>query len=450
MSQPQQNRLPVKQMISGGIQRFFTLPDSLEVHPKIARSFKRNFFANTGDNTFWFFGESFAAYNTIMPVYFSIFTSSPLLIGLIPSIRDACWFLPQLFLAPRVEKLDRKMPLITWLAIQERVTYLALALAALWLPTLKPNLAVIIFLVLWLWKSIAAGLTALPWQELIAKVIPVSHRGRYFGFSYLMGSLTRVVGASLASLVLARVVYPKNYALSFAIAFIGMSISFGFLLLNDEPAIKEEDKAEKPELPFREKISKVLLQDRNFRAYMISRSINYLGWMAFGFIAVYGIWRFDLPKSYSAIFAAVLSATSMIGYPLWGTIGDRFGHKRVLMLADFIWVGALVLLYFAPSVYAIYGVFGLIGLATTGDVIGDLNLAMEFGKIEDRPTYIGMARTLTAPMLLLAPVLAGSVVQLFDFQAMFIVSMVFALLGILSLWQRVKEPRLNGENIVMQ
>jgi MFS family permease len=428
-------------MVHGGIKRFFILPRSISVHPEIEKSFKWNYFANSMDNIFWFFGESLAAYNTIIPVYFSNFTTSPLLIGLIPAIRDTGWFLPQLFLAPFVERLDRKMPTLTRLALLERLPFLALAVAALWLPTLEKNLAVIIFLGIWIWKSISSGFTALPWQELIAKVIPVSHRGRYFGFANLIGSFTRVVGASLAGVILSRILYPRNYALSFSLAFIGVMISYFFLLQNREPAIKENIELVTRSKPYKGKITKVLAEDKNFRTFLISRSLNYFGWMAYGFIAVFAITHFNLPPAYSARFAAIISATSIFGYLVWGIAGDRYGHKRVVLFADLIWAIGLAILFLSPSITTVYLVFSLIGFATTGDVVGDLNLAMEFGQIEDRPTYIGMARTLTSPILLLAPIVGGLIVKVYDYHIMVGASLVFALLGVIFLGTQVIEPR---------
>ena len=163
------------------IDRFFALPNNTATSPEVVQHFRRNFLVNFGDITMWLFGASFVSVNTILPVYATKLTDSPLVIGLIPALTDAGWFLPQLFMAPYVERLTRKLPTIAWLGALERVPYLVLALAVLWLNTLPHPVAVVIFLVIIAWKSLASGLVAMPWQELIATVIPVSHRGRFFG-----------------------------------------------------------------------------------------------------------------------------------------------------------------------------------------------------------------------------------------------------------------------------
>ncbi len=389
----------------------------------------------------WMFGESFFAVSTIMPVYLSFFTNSPLLIGLIPAIRDAGWFLPQLFLAPHVEKLDRKLPTVAKLGLLERLPFLVFAIATLWLPTLDSNLSVYIILLLWLWYAMASGLVALPWQELIAKVIPVSHRGRFFGISNLLGSLLAVIGAGIAGIVLANIEFPQNYSIIFLFGFIGVCISYIFLLLNDEPEIKVNQEKAADSLPFKARISQIFSQDKNFGRYILSRGCDYLGRMAMGFIAIYAIWKFDLSPTYSAIFAAIIAGSSMIGFPMWGAIGDRVGHKRVLMSSNLVWLTALTLLLLAPSVIYINLVFALLGFSQTGAFIGDMNIAMEFGREEDRPTYIGLARTITGPILLIAPIIGGVIVQWFGYPSLIGVSMAFSILGLLVLWRRVADPR---------
>ena len=97
------------------LDNFFALPPEANVHPEIARRFRRNFIVNMCDMMTWLFGASFVSVNAILPVFAAHLTPSPLVIGLIPALTDAGWFLPQLFLAPYVERLPRKLPTVTLL-----------------------------------------------------------------------------------------------------------------------------------------------------------------------------------------------------------------------------------------------------------------------------------------------------------------------------------------------
>ena len=84
-------------------------------------------------------------------------------------------------------------------------------------------------------------------------------------------------------------------------------------------------------------------------------------------------------------------------------------------------------------------------------VLGDSILVMELGEEKLRPTYLGMARSLTGIFVLIAPVFAGALVEAFGYNVMFTVCLVLTLLGaaIISKVKDVprKARRLKQENI---
>jgi MFS family permease len=278
---------------------------------------------------------------------------------------------------------------------------------------------------------------------MIAKIIPVTHRGRFFGLGHLVGQVAGIGGAALAALVLARYTYPQNFALSFAIGLVGIWLSFGFLALTREPSI--------PVRPVRHESGKygrrlgsILRQNTNFRTYLVSRWFSYLGTMGFGFVAVFGVEQLGLPDSMAAVFTGILYATGAIGYLVWGPLGDRLGHRLLLQITAGLWMAALLCVLavnFLEFQAGVFLAFGLMGLSSSGAMLGDFSLAMEFGPVPERPTYIGLARALTAPALLIAPVLGGWIAQTWSYPALFAVSLGFVVvgLGILSLF--VKDPR---------
>jgi MFS family permease len=435
----------LKSLIRAWLNQFFTLKPNPIIHPQIRASFRRNFLANAADVSTWMFGDSFVSVYTILPVFASTLTSSPIVIGLIPAIKDAGWFLPQLFLVPKVERSPRQLPAVMLLGAIERLPYLALAFAALWLPSLPQNTAVLIFLLLMIWLSVTSGLVALPWQELIARLIPVSHRGRFWGFATVIGSLMGVIGAAIAGIILARVVYSLNYALCFLIGFLSFALGFVFLTLNREPDLSSTILPPSRKKSSWGRIKTVMRENKNFRNFITSQGMAYLGSMAFGFVAVYSIQRFNLPDASAAIFTAILIGGGAVGFALWGFAGDHLGYKRVLIYSGLCWVLGLTLLITAPSVVWVFPAFAFMSIANSGHFIGDINIVMEFSSISDRPTYIGLARTLTGPVLLIAPILAGAIVQIRNYQTMFTVSIFFSVIGLILLVKLVVEPRQHAD-----
>jgi len=425
------------------VRNFFSIPNAHTLNPEVVKHIKRNFFANILDAGFWFFGDSFVAAYTILPVFMSTLTDSPILIGMIPALEGAGWFLPQLFLAKHLESKNRRLPLVLKLGIFDRVPYLFLALGAYLVLKLDQKVAIVLFLLFYGIKAFSSGLVALPWQELIATVIPVSHRGRYWGFSLILGKLLGMFGAIIAGLMLAKITYPLNYAYMFLAGFICVAISYIFLSLNIEPEINRQTFAKNINVWGRIKV--ILDANKNFAVFLVNRGFVFLSFMGLGFVTVYGIEKFHLPISYSAIFTAVMLIAEIVGFGIWGTIGDKDGYKRVIEVCNLFLIVGLVALLFVDSIWGLYIVFGIISFAHSGEFIADQNIAMEFGKEADRPTYIGMSKTLIGPFLLAAPIIGGGIVKLWGYQSMFLTALILAVFafGIIKFF--VKDPRRINE-----
>lgn len=428
------------------MRNFFSLPNTQTLHPEVVTHFKRNFFVNLMDTCFWFFGDSFAASFTILPVFMSTLTDSPVLIGLIPALEGAGWFIPQLFLAKPLERRNRRLPLVLALGIFDRLPFLLLAIGAFYINKVTNEVAIALFLVIYAVKVFSSGLVALPWQELIATVIPVSHRGRYWGSALTAGKLMGMVGAAISGYLLSNIAYPQNYGYSFLLGFCAVSVSYFFLTLNREPEIDRSQKSESTDHRIWGKMKLILSADTNFRSFLINRAFIFLGFMSLGFITVYGIQKFDLPISYSATFTLVMFISEILGYGFWGTLGDKYGYKRVIELSNVILASGLFAILLVDSLWGLFLVFGIISIAHSGEFIADQNIAMEFGGEADRPTYIGMSKTLTGPFILAAPIIGGGLVESFGYQALFLVSLIIAVIAFVIIKGFVKEPRLENGN----
>ncbi len=425
------------------IKDFLLIPETDPVHPEVIKNFKRNSFANLLDTAFWYFGGSFTAAYTIMPVFLSTLTDSPILIGLIPALEGAGWFLPQLFLAKHLEGINQRLPFVRKLGIFERLPFLLLAIGAFLIPGLDQKVALFLILIIYTIKAFSSGLVALPWQELMATVIPVSHRGRYWGISLIVGKLIGLVGAFITGLILARIAYPNNYAIMFLIGFIAVSISFLFLSLNVEPVIERQSSQVDPGIWSR--IKKTLGKDKNFGIYLINRGFTFMSSMGMVFITVYGIQKFNLPISQSATFTAVMLISEIFGAGIWGNLGDKDGYKRVIEICNFFSIVGLFSLLFVNTLWGLFIVFGILSFAHSGEYLSDQNFAMEFGSEKDRPTYIGMSKTLTGPFFLVSPIVGGSIIQLWGYKSMFLVALIVSVVAFLIIKFIVKDPRKTKE-----
>ena len=133
------------------------------------------------DAAFFGIGWGFGSFGTIIPLFFTQMTSSAILIGLIPAIHAVGWQIPQLFTAGWVSRMRKYKPAVLLMTIHERVPYLGLILAAWMLPVFGARIALPVAFFMLIWQGIGAGLTANPWQSMIAKIIPPESRGTFFG-----------------------------------------------------------------------------------------------------------------------------------------------------------------------------------------------------------------------------------------------------------------------------
>ncbi|MGB8645497.1 MAG: MFS transporter, partial [Anaerolineae bacterium] len=410
---------------------------------EVAHHLRHNLTFNIIDGTVWLFGISFVSTATILPVYVSHLTSSALLIGLIPALESLGWYLPQLVTAPFVEGLKRVRPVLLAVSFFERVPFLLIGLV-IWLFPARAgdssNLPLILFFLILGFRMFMSGISAIPWQEMIARVIPTRGRGRFFAAQRIGGGIAGLVGAAAAGEMLSQFAYPLNYALCFVCAFGSAMVSWVCLSQTREP-VQHDTRPRPPFTRYLRDLPALLREDRNFTLYLAARAFGFLGQMATAFFAVHAVETFHLADAQAAVYSAILLGTSIVGSAVWGWLGDKRGQKLVLVVSSWFYVLALGLAWFSDTVEAYYAVFVLVGIANAGWILSDLALVMEFAPAARRPTYMGVARGILAPWVGLAPLLGGLLIGLAGYPAMIVISVALTLAGVLLVSILVREPR---------
>lgn len=410
----------------------------------VDRNLPHNLFFNIADGTMGLFAMSFVSTTTILPVYVSHLTSSAVLIGMAPALESLGWYLPQIFVAPFIEGLARVKPVVMTVSLCERLLLLSVGLVILTFPAGSGGtniLPLLLFFTFFGLRMLVNGINAIPWQEMVARVIPMHHRGRLFASQRFFGGIAGLLGAVAAAETLKRFEYPLNYSLCFVFAFSAAMVSWVCLFQTREPIFRSTRAAHRVAGYWREMPS-VLRHDRNFVSYLIGRAMGCLGSMAMAFFAVHAVQEFGLGDDQAAVFTAILLGSNILGSALWGWIGDKRGQKFVLEASSILYALALVVALLQNEVAPYYVVFLLVGLANAGFVISDLALVLEFVPPARRPTYMGIARGLLGPWIGFAPVLGGLLLASFGYQFLLIIGWVLSVVGLLMLAFWVKEPRM--------
>lgn len=410
-----------------------------EIKAEVERNYPWNFSVNLIEGASFFFGASFISSSTIVPLFISKLTPSPLPIGLASVIAQAGWFLPQVFTANVVEWLPRKKPVVVNLGFfLERLPVWVLVGAAL-LAGHSPSLGLGLFLLSYAWHNLGAGLVATAWQDMVARCFPVDRRGRFLGTTLFVGTSTGMLGAAFSTHILGHSAFPINFAYIFAVAAIGITVSWFFIALTREPA-QFVSTPRQNSRQFWAGLLSILRQDHNFRRFLVARLTLALGYMGAGFVTVAAVQRWEVPDSAVGIYTGALLLGQTIGNLFFGFLADRYGHKLCLELSALAAFLAFSIAWLAPGAEWYYAVFVLLGVTLGAIIVSGILVAMEFCEPQRRPTYAGMANTGVGLVSVVAPLL-GAWLATVSYDWLFALSAGVNLLALALMRWWVQEPR---------
>ena len=408
---------------------------------KIERNYRWNFLVNTLEGASFGFGMSFFSSEIILPLFVILFTRSPVAIGLISFLGWGGVLLPQLFMANAVERAPvKKFFPMTLGFFLERLPIFLIAPLVYLLATSQPVLTLIIFFFLYTWHNIGAGVIIVGWQDMIAKVIPVEKRGRFFGISNFIGNGTGILGALAVPFVLKKYTFPLGYVFSFAVAGLLFFVSWASLSLTREPAVASS-KPTVSQLEYLRSLSEILRRDRNFCMYLLAQIIYSLSGMSTGFLVVYSARNWNLPDAVASGFMLALQVGLTLANLFFGFLADRKGHKLSLEICWLLSTLMLLLAIFAPSPGWFFPIFFLSGAVSAGTFISGISIVYEFTEAENRPTYIGLANTIPGIIVAVAPLIGGWLAGTVGFRWMFILAAIIGAVSWVLLRFAVREPR---------
>ena len=104
-------------------------------------------------------------------------------------------------------------------------------------------------------------------------------------------------------------------------------------------------------------------------------------------------------------------------------------------------LASAILAWLATSLLWFYPIVLLTGLANVSIWTIGMVMTVDFGTEVERPMYIGLSQTLTAPATIIAPVIGGWIVDTAGFIPTFIISTTLSVMMIAIIFFLVKDPR---------
>jgi len=407
-----------------------------------------NFIVLTLDASFYFAAIAIMDTVAVLPVFLRTLTQSTLIIGLLLTLYRAGLLLPQLPVASYLSHRPRKKNFFLAAVVVGRIPIALLALFIYLFSGANPGLLLGLLLACYTIFFFSSGFTNVPWQDIIAKAIPPTLRGRLLGAIQIGGGLLALGAGEIVRRVLKNpeLPYPNNYALLFGLFFIGLIISVVFIALIKEPIRPVRDEAQSVGSIVK-MIPRALRDLPAYRQMIITQLLLGIGMMAQPFYIGQAQNTLQAPQWTSGIFVWAATLGAIIGTLIWGLLSDHYGSTRVIrgvswavLLAPLAAIIVPKLHLSAPGCYYAYAaVFALDKAAVNGMWLGFINFVLELVKEKERPCFIGMTSALTAPMILM-PSLGGLLLNFVSYDVVFALSAAGGLLG--WLWSRtLAEPR---------
>jgi len=406
-------------------------------HP--VRIESQNFLLNVLDGALFISSTAFISGQTVLPAMVARLGGDNIAVGALGVFLWVGLFLPQIFAARYVETLPWKKPWSVGFGAAQRSVVLLMGIVILLLGDSHPAAALWTFLGLFLLNQVLTGVATPGWFDLFAKVTPPDKRGRLIGVRTSLGG----GGAFLCGFVLIALLGSLTFPLSFAFAFFcafalqTISIVVQSRLVEEVPSKVTE---RKPVFAFLRQVPAVLRGNVEFTRFLVASIFLVLSMMPAGFFTVSALSRFQADESVAGEFTLVMVAVLVVSALAIGFIADRYGNKTALIFAASGMLCASLWALVAPTLTWFKLVFVFMGINLGTELMMRYNMAIDYGPVEQRSTYIGLMNTVLAPFYF-SGILGGWLSDMFGYPAVFGVGALSSIVGIVLLVVNVRDPR---------
>lgn len=411
---------------------------------EVDRHYRWNCWTSITDGAFFAFGTGFVSLYTILTLFVLNLTSSKLLVSLVTTISMLGNYLPQIFMANYVEQVRWKKPITAVCGTLQRLPWLGLALFTYFYqdgPSWPLLLGFFFFYGIY---SFGCGITTPSWYDLTIKTLPPDRVGRYFGYRNFACSITELVGASLAGVILKAFAFPNNFALLFGLTFVGTGISYLFFLQVKEPDYPVQKERVKMK-DYLSSLTPILHKNKNFRLYIIALIFIQFYIMGNVLYTASALESLGLTQAQAGwqvgIFTALMLIFQTVSFPVWGYWSDRIGHRQILVCSAALNIAATLAAMIGNHLVLYYLAFIFAGVSQGASKISLMAIIPEFCSAEERPTFLGLANSISGLAFIVASLAGGMIADLFNDRVAYGLTAILVGLGLWVLLKHVKDPR---------
>lgn len=337
--------------------------------------------------------------------------ASNIVIGLLAAIPP----LAELVQIPAVSLIERirNRRLVTVISsLASRGIWLLIALIPF---LLSPQAGISCLVILLIVYSCISSVKHCGWKSWMRDLIPDQILGLYFSRRMALSFAVAIVLSIIAGWFLDhwqnggdRAAVTGYSMIFFVGSLIGLAGTW-FLVRTPEPMM-----ILRHDMPLRRRLT-AWYGDSNFRNLIIFLALwSFAVNLAAPFLTVYLLQRLSLDLTTIIILSIVSQLTSILSFPLWGSIADRFSNKSVLMVAGPLFVLCFLALTFTnfpephimtmPLLVIIHVVMGM---STAGVTLAAGNIGLKLAPKGAATSYLAGISMFTALSAGIAPIIGG-------------------------------------------
>lgn len=325
-------------------------------------------------------------------------------LGYLSSWPAAVSVLAVLGAAVAIARSAQKQRVIAALFLFSRIAALAVA-SVPFLPEGTRVWALIGFWVLWSFPNFAAN-TAL--QAFLADVFPGTVRGRALSSRQAWATGAGMVVAFSTGWALDHFfAFPSGYQIVFAASFaVGLVEIFFFLRLREVVADDGSPTPQSQALGLRSYLA--VFHNRPYTRFLVCSVLFHFAWQtSWPMFTRFQVTELGADNTWLSIFNLAGSTVSIISYPIWARMAERYGNARILPVAA-LWLStAPVLSSLIPNVQwmAVLNLFTGVGVA--GVMLMVLNSLLDVSPARNRPVYLAVHAAAVSISAAIAPIVGA-------------------------------------------
>jgi MFS family permease len=347
----------------------------------------------------------------------------------LPALVNVVWLIPA---ARIIERQRRRLPLILWSGLLQRLGYLAMALMPFLIVTGRVEALILINTLI----TLPAALINTAITSLLPDLTLPERRAEVVSVRWLILAAAATGAALLGGWFLDLVVVPLNYQLLLGAGAVLSLISLRYLRRIRVPDAVLYGREIRPGRRYswrrlRNSLAGVRAH-RGFLRFSLASFVFYWGLYLPG--ALWSVFRVrDLAASdtWIGLIAVVVDGSTIVGYFLWGKISARRGDRWVLVVTALGVTAYSLLTALIPSIGWMIPTSMLGGFAWAGCNLAMFNVMLGVSPADRRPTYVALYTALMNVTAFAGPLLGAALSDWVGIRPAFVVSSAVRGIGVL-------------------